>query len=533
VTVAVDASSLAPGEYYGQIQVTSPDANNSPQSVTVVLDVLATGVDPGPEVRPTGLIFTGAAGTSPSSQNIFISNLTGATTSYSSGRVTKDGANWFVNAPTNDTVPPNNPVKVVVQPDFTSLAPGTYNGVLTLLFDGGVVRTVNILSVVTGSGTTQSSEFSPLAATGTHDAGPCTPKSLNVRFNSPDPTVQLVTTKPVNVRVSGVDDCGTPMQASSIALFFSNSSSLTLQQVGTGTWETSWQPSAPGSVVMRTFAIQPAVNGGIISGDASITVSVKAGGTTPLVQSGVLNAASGVPNDSLPPGGLITVKGSGLADNTEASQGAPYPTTLGGTQLLLDGTPLALLYASDGQINAQAPYDLSGQTDLALNARHQLKVMRSQSASIPVDSSYIPAQPGIFTLDASGSGPAYIYSVRQGVETLAQPSTPAHVDATPAHAGDEIKILCSGLGLVSPTVPLGATPPGPKIPLAVNPVLVMIGDKAATVISATLSAGYPGQYEVRAAVPAGVTGDQVPVVLTVGNQTTPAKSPASATMAIQ
>src|SRR5260370_1019474 len=71
VSVTIDASGLTPGEYYSQIQVFSLDADNSPQTVSVVLDVLSTGTDPGPEVRPTGLVFTGPSGSSPGSQNVF------------------------------------------------------------------------------------------------------------------------------------------------------------------------------------------------------------------------------------------------------------------------------------------------------------------------------------------------------------------------------------------------------------------------------------------------------------------------------
>jgi hypothetical protein len=52
VNVSVDASRLTAGDYYGQIQVRSPGAPNSPQTIFVVLSVLPPGSNPGPEVRP-------------------------------------------------------------------------------------------------------------------------------------------------------------------------------------------------------------------------------------------------------------------------------------------------------------------------------------------------------------------------------------------------------------------------------------------------------------------------------------------------
>lgn len=65
LTVTVDPSTLQPGTYYGQIQVTAPGADNSPQSVTVMLNLLPRGSNPSPDVRPTGLVFNGAAEPAP------------------------------------------------------------------------------------------------------------------------------------------------------------------------------------------------------------------------------------------------------------------------------------------------------------------------------------------------------------------------------------------------------------------------------------------------------------------------------------
>src|SRR5262249_8545096 len=144
-------------------------------------------------------------------------------------------------------------------------------------------------------------------------------------------------------------------------------------------WETTWQPTNPSQVTMHAAALQATGNAGILSGDAYFTVTVKSGGKTPVVNSGVLNAASLIPNPVVAPGGLITVKGTGLSDQTNANPNVPYDTVLGHTQLYLDDSPLALLYASDGQINAQVPYDL------APDVQHQLKVQRSDALSIPVD----------------------------------------------------------------------------------------------------------------------------------------------------
>ena len=105
-------------------------------------------------------------------------------------------------------------------------------------------------------------------------------------------------------------------------------------------------------------------------------------GDVPIVSSGVFNAASFVPDTLVAPGSLVTIFGNKLATGSTGLTGQqPFPSELGGTQVLLGGVSLPLLYASDGQINAQAPYDLP------LNVPTQLVVRRPAALSIPADRS--------------------------------------------------------------------------------------------------------------------------------------------------
>jgi hypothetical protein len=87
VEVQVDPSGLAPGLYYGQLRLDAPGADNSPQFVSVCLNVLPAGSNPGPALQPSSLTFTGVAGgPNPGSQTVLIYN-TGATpVSFTSSR---------------------------------------------------------------------------------------------------------------------------------------------------------------------------------------------------------------------------------------------------------------------------------------------------------------------------------------------------------------------------------------------------------------------------------------------------------------
>ncbi len=222
--------------------------------------------------------------------------------------------------------------------------------------------------------------------------------------------------------------------------------------------------------------------------------------------SGVVNAASFVADTPVAPGGLVTVFGSKLAaDSTGVTGQQPFPSELGGTQVLLGSAVLPLLYASDTQINAQAPFDLP------LNVPTQLVVRRGTALSIPKTVSVAPAQPAIFTRDQSGTGQGAI--VNGVTNRLADSSAPVT-------AGDTLAIYCTGLGAVNPPVPPGTAATGPVS--TVQTVTVQIGGQSASVIYSGLAPGFAGLYQVNAVVPAGIaTGSQVPVVVSMGGLSSP------------
>jgi uncharacterized protein (TIGR03437 family) len=262
--------------------------------------------------------------------------------------------------------------------------------------------------------------------------------------------------------------------------------------------------------------------GGTIGGQTPvISGTMKTGGTTPLVNNAVVNGASFVAQPLVAPGVLITVFGQQMADTQQPGSCAPSPelpfaTQLGGAQVFLDNSPLALLYACDGQINAQIPYDI------ATNARHQLWLQRNsaQSAaqSIPVDLSVAPTQPAVFTIAQNGQGQGDIFLINKDGSQSQAPADPS----APVTAGDTVVIICSGLGVVTPQVATGAPAPGSPTAQTVNPVSVTIGGQAAQVISAELIPNSSGVYQVKAVVPQGVApGGQVPVVLTTAGQSSP------------
>src|SRR5271157_5372805 len=68
----------------------------------------------------------------------------------------------------------------------------------------------------------------------------------------------------------------------------------------------------------------------------------------------VLNAASYT--TPVAPGSLVAIFGGGLATASASAPGVPLPTSINGTQVLMNGTPAPLIFVSAKQINAQVPW---------------------------------------------------------------------------------------------------------------------------------------------------------------------------------
>jgi uncharacterized protein (TIGR03437 family) len=509
VNVAVDPTGLTAGTYYGQIRVSAAGVSNSPQSISVVLTVLSPGTNPGPEVRPTGLIFAGPQSSSLTSQGVMIGN-TGATPNkFGSAPVLPPNVgSWFSYTPGTSTVAAGKPVPIDVQPDFTNLSPGATRGAIALLFDDGTIANIALLAVVPPAGTQspEKEEFAPRA-------NGCNPTQLNIQPTGPP--VNTTFGQPVTMEVRIVDSCAAAMTSSTsgaaVRVTFSNGDpSIGMNHVGNGRWSATWQPqkvSPSGTYVATITAFEVSSNGTPFGNQIDIPVTLNGRGDVPIVSTGVFNAASFVLDTLVSPGSLVTIFGSKLTTGSAGQAGQqPLPQELSGTQVLLNGTPLPLLYASDGQINAQAPYDLP------LNVPTQLVVQRSGALSVPLSVSVAPAQPAVFTKDQSGRGQGVI--VNGITNQIADGSAPVT-------SGDTVVIYCTGLGAVNPPVAPGAAATGATP--TVQPVTVTIGGQSASVAYAGLTPGYAGLYQVNAVVPGGIAASsQVPVVLSTAGQTSPA-----------
>jgi uncharacterized protein (TIGR03437 family) len=511
LNATIDPTNLAPGTYYGRITITSQSAVNNPQLITVTVNVLPAGFNPGPEIYPTGLIFTGVTGAKPGSQTVRVANSSTTVNSYQSGIIPSALA-AFSFLPLNSNLTSSSPTEIQVYPDLTKVSPGAQQrGTITLQFaDGSPAQSVNVLTVVAPAGTATSqdgaaqSEGRPIDA---HASSSCSP--LQILFRSISSGFTTVVGQAMNVDVQVTDACGNLIgpggsQSAKVIAFFnigSNGTNISMTHIGNGVWQGTWTPSAAGAVAVYVTAAVPSGASFLTGQTTALTGTVTSVAAAPLT-SAVTHAASQGVGLPIAPGELITIYGANLASSPSISSTLPLPTQSEGLQVLLGLTPLPILYTSSGQMNVQVPYSVP------VNTQYQLSVVDGGALSVPQTLTVAQAVPGIFTVNQQGTGQGVI--VKSDQVTVAQPGTPASI-------GETVVIYCTGLGVVTPAVKEGMPPTTAS--QTVNPATVTIGGANATVVYAGVTPGFPGLYQINATIPAGIqTGDTVPVKIIVANQ---------------
>jgi len=508
VQVSVNPAGLAAGQYYGLVRVDAPGAANTPQVLTVFLQVLPAGTDIGAIVQPANLLFTAVAGgESPGSQNLLVYNMVATAKSFQSLVSADPGLN-LVTLPTNATLDPQQPASIVVQPFTSGLAAGVYNGAVTLQFSDGRVQSVNAQVIVTAGDSGSPEDAKSRAA----ESNACTPTKLLPSLTTLGQSFAVSAGWPVWLGVNVEDDCGTPLEAGSVSASFSNGDpTVALQSLKGGYWEGTW-PTSNNSLAQVTVTLQAQNPQQQISGKLEVSGALQSPANPPVFpQAGVVSAASFQPYVALAPGGIISIYGNFLAEET-ASSVPPLLTELPetDTQVFIQGRLAALYYVSQTQINALVPYEVPANT-----TNQQVLVQRGLTYSLPVAVNVAAAQPAIFNCGGQGCIVAVRNEGSTQVQFLADP-------ATPAQPGDALVIYCAGLGAVTPPVADGYLPGSQLSTIPNSAVQVMIGNEAVPPFFAGLSPRYPGLYQVQVIVPPDVaTGSAVPVTLNILGQTSP------------
>jgi uncharacterized protein (TIGR03437 family) len=490
-TVQGNTANLAAGVYYGLIQVSAPGAVNSPQSVSVVLNVLPSSSAPPLQVFPQGLIAVAPAGGSSAPQTVSLATASAAAVTGAVSVATQSGGNWLSASPGSLSLSPRG--SLTINASTASLSAGVYSGIVTVIpSDGSPTQQVSAYLVVTpGSNMEASSLKTPAATTA------CSPAKLVMAMQQLGNNFASPVGWPVSLEAEVVDDCGNPAPAATVVASFSNGDPpLALVGLGNGIYSATWKPANRNVTVVTVQAAQS------LLAPVTITLSGNVGVNSappPSVGSGgVVNGASFAAGAALAPGTIVSVFGTNLGTSNGNLAGFPLPTTLANIKLTIGGIDAPLFYAGTGQVNAQIPYQLTAGSQSQVVAR-----------ALPASGGELDAVPEPITIGATGPG-IFIASGTQGAILNVQNQVVN--SANPATAGDVIVIFCTGLGALNPAAQTGQ--PASSGVAVVQPV-VTVGGVTAGLQYAGVAPGFVGLYQVNVAVPSGVTpGFSVPVIIT-------------------
>ncbi len=550
-TVWVNPAGLQAGQYYATVNVTSAGAANSPQSFTVLLNVVGAGqLGSSPQLSTSGMILAAAAGsTAAAAQSISLISPAGLSPSYSTNVFTSSGGNWLSVTPPTGYLGTTGIAPLTIQASASSLTTGVNYGTVQVAFGDGTIQTIQVALLATSGvatpGAAAEARLRSTAVARSDSATSCTPKTLVATFNSPGENAELQVGQSQTFQVQISDDCGNPLlpSESPTAELVNASTSpnallatLTSTPTANGLWTGSWTPSTQGDVQVRAYASRGLTFGGLATPpppEATVGVTVLPANAESAAQpAGVINGASFDTSIQglVVPGGYVSIYGQRMADDTAQASGGALAPSLGNAQLLLGGQPLPLLFVNSGQVNGLIPQNLS------LNSSIQLQVLRDNTQSVPVSALVTDLQPGIFTTAQTGQGQGSILIA--GTGTVAGPATvPSQQPVSP---GQYIEIYATGLGQVVGTG--GAAPPadGQPAPASGSPLFstaatatVTIGGLNAPVSFAGLAPGFVALYQVNVQVPSGVqAGSAVPVVLTLTDTSGYAASSQTVTIAV-
>jgi uncharacterized protein (TIGR03437 family) len=269
-------------------------------------------------------------------------------------------------------------------------------------------------------------------------------------------------------------------------------------------------PILPTTAINFTRTVAPLSSAGTVislttSGFTVLSANYAAATTPPAIAS-VLNAANGT--TAVAPGGFISVYGSQLSATNIATSQIPLPTAMGESCLVVNGTPIPLLFVSTGQVNAQLPLNMAGNVSASVHTPAGV----SNNFNFTVAS----AAPAVFLSGTAGpeTGLATIFRYDNG-----QLVTPTN----PLHPGDTVIIYLTGMGPTSPQVAAGQQTPPTLLTSVTQTAALTLGTTNLNVSYAGLAPGYvSGLYQINATLPNIVTpGDSVPLVITqAGGSTT-------------
>jgi uncharacterized protein (TIGR03437 family) len=502
VTYKVDPTALTAGNYYARIRITAPSTTNSPLDFLVVASVAPATILAIPDPTPAGLLFISQPGSPvPPAQNIVVNTSSSSVMNFSVAANTSSGGSWLAVSPMNGIASSASPGNVTVTINPAGLSPGVYQGGVSFTIVGNPtgVRTVNVVLLVTGSGQSSSSVSGAHSLVTTRSYSPdasCSPSKLVAIQTGLVSNFSTPAGWPVPLAIQLVNDCGSAITSGQVVATFSNGDAplaLQLSDNKNAVYSATWTPHGASQQV-TVSARATATN--LADATAQIIGSVSANQAPILYKHGTIHNMNPQPGASLAPGTIVQIYGSGLAPSTLQTS-LPLPTIVNGTIAIIGGIQAPLYYVSDGQLNAQLPFEL------APGRQYQILISANGALTTPDTIDIEAATPGVAML---GSG-----------AVIAQHADSSYVTAaSPAHAGETLTIYLAGMGLTDQSVKTGQL--SPSSPLAhpdVAPTVTVNGENS-TIAFAGLTPGSVGLYQINFQVPSDAPSGNLPLIVSQG-----------------
>lgn len=221
----------------------------------------------------------------------------------------------------------------------------------------------------------------------------------------------------------------------------------------------------------------------------------------------LLNAANYIVGRPLAPGAIASAfaQGSQFSRQTavfnELPQPLPMPRQLAGVEVLLNQKPVPLFFVSPGQINFQVPVDApeTGTADLVVRETASGQVLAAGTAQMAV------ASPGLFTLNARGSGPVAAVNEDGSINSATNPARPGVV----------VSLYATGYGNVAGAPQEGNAAQG-IIETSERPRILInnVAIPEQNVLFSGLAPGFVGLWQINFRVPDDAApGNALPIVI--------------------
>jgi uncharacterized protein (TIGR03437 family) len=285
------------------------------------------------------------------------------------------------------------------------------------------------------------------------------------------------------------------------------------------------------STVLSSTSIQATIPNELLitAGNLNITVTTPppGGGTSTAFQLPVWPAGPNVlaianvasyDSSAISPGEIVAIYGTGLGP-TDLNLAAPqnntiptsWPATGSATSVTIDGTPTPILYTSATQVSCIVPYSVSAKAGQNVN----VVVTYATTSSTPKSVAVAAVHPGVFTMDASGSGQGAILNFNSTTNDYSINSS-----ANAATKGTTVVLYLTGFGQTSPAGQETKLIAGVVAPVA-TPTVTIDGLAAAVQGSAAPVGSVPGVLQINAVVPSvPKANNAAQVAVTLGGVTT-------------